>query len=377
MPQKSNKLLKPYETDASQIKGKPFNVVVPRSVSEAANTVRLNSSIIPRGAGTGFSGGVVPINGNETIIDMSKLNNILDFDEKRKTITIETGIILDELNNFLSHYNLEFPVNPSSHEVCTIGGMIATDAVGSRAIKYGKTSKYVDSIEVVNNKGEIKTISKAEISDYTGLEGITGLIVRAKLRLVERKSRSATLVAKDSIKEIIELTKNLKRDSRISMIEILGRQISEYLDLPAKYHLIVEFESDHGNLKDKEYQDLMKMRDKIYPILASKQYEKIEDPKVLTDRIEKLIEWLEQNKIPFFGHLGVGIIHPCFKDNKEHEELIQEMVNLVKRLHGEITGEHGIGILKKQFLDKSDRKLWLAVKKRCDEQNKFNPGKIL
>ncbi|MDO8516760.1 MAG: FAD-binding oxidoreductase [Nanoarchaeota archaeon] len=362
-----------YRTDASQIIGNPLKVVIPKTINEVTNIVRLNQKIIPRGGGTGLVGGCVPNEG--VVIDLSKLNKIIRFDERRKKIEVETGIVLDDLNEFLDNYSLEFPVKPSSHEVCTIGGMIATDAVGSRAIKYGKTSKWIEWIEIIDSQGKIIRKGKAEISDFTGLEGITGIIIRASLKLSPKVKRSASIISREEISDIIDIVREIRLNSEISMIEFFDKKVSGLLGLEKKYNLLIEYESDSGELKGDAYNRIMSLRDSTYPILAEKGYSRIEDPRMFLDKISDLIFWLEANKIPTFGHLGVGILHPCF--SKEQEKKIPDLMRIVKRLRGQVTGEHGIGLLKKNFLDKTEKKLYESVKKRNDPKNKFNPEKII
>ncbi len=113
----------------------------------------------------------------------------------------------------------------------------------------------------------------------------------------------------------------------------------------------------------------------VYPFLAKEGNTKIEDPKIMIDKFPRLMNWLEEKGIPVFGHISVGIIHPCF--NKEQEHLIPEMMKLVKRLGGQISGEHGIGILKREFVEPNDKKILVNVKKRTDSLNKFNIGKVI
>jgi glycolate oxidase len=253
--------------------------------------------------------------------------------------------------------------------------MIANDAVGSRAVKYGKTSNWVNWIEVVDSHGEIHRKTRTELSDYAGLEGITGVIVRAGLKLTDKKIRTISLLSSDNVGEIVDAVRKLKRDSSVSMVEFLNKEISDWLGLERAYHLIIEFESDRGNMKDKEYEKIMEMRDRIYPLLADKSYTLIEDPKILIDKFEKFLLWLETKKIPVFGHLGVGILHPCFSEKQE--KLIPEMMKVVKKLGGQISGEHGIGLKKKDFVEPNDRKILINIKRRTDAENKFNMGKVI
>lgn len=374
MKQKNN-LLKVYETDASQIEGKAKDVVFPKTISEIKSLILKSQRICVRGAGTGLAGGAVPLNGEDVVLDLSKLNQISNFDKERKTVEVEAGVILDDLQNFLEDYGLEFPVKPSSHEVCTIGGMIATDAVGSRGVRYGKTSDWVSWIEVLDSSGKIEKKGKTELSDYAGMEGISGVIVGASLKLAEKKKRTADLIEKENFEELVEIVRNLKRRDDVSMIEFFGKQVSELLNLEKKYHLIVEYESGEGKLKDDDYRALMDLRDSLYPLLAKEGFSRIEDPKLMLDKIPSLVEFLEKNRVPVFGHLGVGILHPCF--SQEQGKLIEKMMKLIKRFNGYVSGEHGIGLLKKEFVDPNDKKILVNIKKRTDGKNKFNVGKVV
>ena len=326
-----------------------------------------------RGGGTGLSGGAVP-NG-DIVLDTSKLKKIGKLDQQRKTVEVEAGVILDDLEAFLEDYNLEFPVNPSSHTICTIGGMIATDAVGSRAIKYGATSKWARWIEVVDSKGNIGRKGATEMSDYTNMEGITGVIVKACLNLIPKQKRTASLIPVKDLDELLELTQKLKSHESISMVEMLDEFTSKGLGLEEKYHLIAEFEDNTGKMKDEKYTELLNLRDKVGPLLSREGYLMIEDPKLHHNKLKDFLTWLKIKKIPCFGHISVGIIHPRFKPNEE--KLISEMMKVVKKLGGQVSGEHGIGILKKKFVDPQDKNIIINVKKRTDPENKFNSGKII
>ncbi len=119
----------------------------------------------------------------------------------------------------------------------------------------------------------------------------------------------------------------------------------------------------------------MEILDKIYSAVSIEGYTRIEDIKVLGNKMPGLSEWFERKGIPYFGHLGVGVIHPCF--NHDQEKYILEMIKIVKRLGGQISGAYGIGLLKKEFVEINDLKIWTNVKRRTDPQNKFNIGKVI
>ena len=366
-------LLKAYETDASQITGKATEVIFPENINDLKQIVKTKDRICIRGGGSGLVGGAVPQ--NETVLDLSKLDNIGKIDRDRKTIEVEAGVILDELQKRISKFGLEFPVKPSSHSICTIGGMIATNAVGSRAIKYGKTSDWVNWIEVVDAEGNLKRKSQTEITDYAGMEGITGLITKASLKLISKKIRTASLIKKETIEEIHQSVLKNKRNRKVSMIEFIDKKISKLIGLSESYNLIIEYESDEGELKAEEYLNLLMKRDEIYPVLAQEGYTKIEDPKIMLNKFEQIISWCEKHEVPVFGHLSVGILHPCFKSIQEN--LIPELIKYVVKNSGKISGEHGIGLVKKGFIDINDRKILINIKKRTDKNGKFNRGKVI
>ena len=368
-------LIKIYEGDASGMKGSALEVVHPKSVAEVRGIVANANRVTIRGGGTGLAGGAVPQNGLDVVLDLSKLDGIHGFDKERGTVEVEAGVILDELQAYLARFGMEFPVQPSSHAVATIGGMIATNAVGARAVKYGKTSNWVKWVEVVDGYGEVHKRGITELSDYSGMEGITGVIVRACLKLFPKKKRTATLVGVESSEEVVEIVRGLKRESAVSMVEFFDKSISVKLGLDSVYHLIVEYENETGKLSGEEYVKLMALRDRVYPLVAGEGYTRIEDPKIMIDKFVKLMGWLELKGIPVFGHLGVGILHPCF--NVHQEKYIPEMMAIVKRLGGHISGEHGIGGLKRGFVDINDQKILRNVKKRTDPLNKFNVGKVV
>jgi glycolate oxidase len=363
----------PYEIDASQIKGKATQVFNPTTVEEIETIVRAHPHICIRGGGSGLVGGAVPQ--DEVVLDLSKLDKIGEIDLNRKIVEVEAGVILDELQEALLSENLEFPINPSSHAIATIGGMISTDAVGSRAVKYGRTSEWVNWIEVVDCDGKVLKKSQTELSDYAGMEGISGVIVRASLKLTPRKERSASLIVCESLKEVHDSVLMYKPKQDVSMIEFLDKKISSLIGLGERYILIVEYENQEGELRGKEYRELMAKRDSAYPLLAEKDYTIIEDPKIMLGKFEGLMNWFEKNEIPVFGHLSVGILHPCFKKNQKN--LIDELLRYIPKISGKISGEHGIGLIKKQYVDINDKKIILNIKKRTDPKNKFNQGKIL
>jgi len=369
----NTRLNKAYETDASEIKGNSTEIIIPTTITELQLSVIKYPKITIRGAGTGLVGGSVPQ--NDIVIDLSKFNKIGEFNRIRRTIEVEAGVVLDDLNEFLEGYDLEFPVQPSSHSVCTLGGMIATNAVGSRAVKYGRTYNWIEWLDIVNSSGRIERKFKAELTDYSGMEGISGIIIKACLKLEDKKQRTAELIELDNISAMIEKVKELKRNQYVSMIEFYDKSISKILGLKEDYYLLVEYESEEGSINKEEYKQLMRIRDNLYPTIARSGNHILEDPKLFLDKIPEIMDWFENNKIPVFGHISTGILHACFSEY--NKDKIKDMMKIVKRLSGQITGEHGIGLVKKQFVEEQDKNLIRLVKKRTDPTNKFNQNKVI
>jgi len=369
------KNFKPYEIDASQILGKAKNVFHPKSIQEVKQVIRDNNRISIRGAGTGLMGGCVPENGIDVVLDLSKLDKIGNFDKERKIIEVESGVILDEIQDYLKKYNLEFPIIPLSHDIATIGGMIATNALGNRGLKYGRTERWIRWIEVINYKGDLYRKGTTEISDYSGLEGITGVIVRTCLNLSPIKKRSISIIKINNLKDVIKSVITLKKNEEISSIDFLDKIVSKLIGLEESYHLVVEFENESGDLRDDNYKEFSIKKDSIYLILAINGYTRIEDPKILINKFEELINFTEERNIPIFGQIGIGVFHPCFKENQK--KFIIDLIKLTKRLGGNISGAFGIGLLKREYIDQNDKKIWVNIKKRIDPENKFNIGKVI
>jgi FAD/FMN-containing dehydrogenase len=363
-----------YEKDINDFEGKANLIVVPENIDEIGNMVRhSNTDIIPRGAGTSFSGAVIP--NNSVIVDMSKMNKIISIDNLKRTVYLEVGVSVSDLNLELERFGLEFPITPLFSGIRTIGGLIATNASGIREIKYGRMRNWVDSLEIVNGKGEIINISRSESEDFIGFEGITGIIARAKLRLTNKKIRTLSIFKSDSIEDLLMLNKHLKLDQDISMLELFSKTTSKLLGLEEKYHLFAEFEGSKGKMKNEEYWKFMKLKEKAYFNIASKGNFLLEDPRIFVDNLLDFFVVLEENNIPYFCNSSSGIVFCGFKPNDKEKK--KNILNLVKKLRGRISDSLGFGITKKQFLEKSEIDIIKRVKARHDPFWKFNKNKLV
>ena len=213
--------------------------------------------------------------------------------------------------------------------------------------------------------------------DFVGKEGTTGIITKAKLRLTEPlKKTSLSYYKFINLSDLMEKLDNLKNDKGVIGVEIIDRTASEIMEQGNNDLLFVEFENDSGDINDsKQIAEIWKLRDGVYTILASKGYMFIEDPKLELGAMFNFLQWCKKNSIPVFGHIGVGIVHPMFK--KGQERLIREMYKKIVELKGEITGEHGYGIVKREFVDEGIRDKIKELKKKYDPTNILNKGKVI
>lgn len=430
-----------YSYDASYAKGSlPEAVAWPKNTQEIARTVRWASNrglkIIPRGAGTGMAGGAVPVNSNSIVVSLERMREILEINLKNFTATVEPGVINGEFQNELLIHELFYPPDPASLEYCTIGGNVATNAGGPRAIKYGVTRNYVMEIEVVLSNGNIvtfggKTFKRVvgyELKElFIGSEGTLGIISKITLRVLPQPEEIITLLisfkelnsAGDFIPKILgagfvprtleiidsACIKLIEDSEKIGLpedvealllVEVDGeltsikRQAEKIVDMARKFKGETKIAVDHYSREN-----LWKARRSISPcIMKMKDKEKINiDISVPVENLSKALLNLKElsltSDIPVicFGHAGDGNIHVNILVNRGDEEnrkkgfeLTRKIFEITVSLGGAISGEHGIGITKKPYIDiqlsKRNIELMKAVKRVFDPKEIMNPGKI-
>jgi len=359
-----------YNSDASMIKGKVDTVVWPESIEDIRHIIsyvkRHKLNLVPRGAGTGLAGGAVPQ--NSVVMDLCRMNK---FSIEKDMAIVQPGAILDDLN---AKSKLVLPVVPGSHAVCTIGGMISTNAAGMRAFRYGKMIDWIEELRVIDGTGKLMKIKGDKIKNFCGLEGTTGIVVEAKLKLIELpKERSISIFQFDTVTSLVEKFHELEKENVLAL-EYVDKFSSNLVGFGDSNHLIVEYEGDEGKIKGKEMEEVWRMRDSLYPSVASKGYVVIEDPEIPLEQIDKFLYWLQKNNIPAFGHIGIGVVHPHFKKDSK---LVDEMFMVVNKLKGSVTGEHGIGITKKTYLSEEDTIRIKELKETYDPSNILNGGKLI
>ena len=210
--------------------------------------------------------------------------------------------------------------------------------------------------------------------DFCGMEGTTGIIVGAKLKVFNLIERSASIFQSDSLDEIFSIARRLKLEKEVTMLKFLSEQVSKILNFPERYHLIIEFNSQRGKIKGKEYERILKTLKKSFYSIYSEGYYLSEDPKLFFDKIKELALILEQKKIPYLGDLGTGIVYPFFKETENEKRA--EIADFLKKIKIRIS-RHGYGLIRKYYLEESERKILQRVKLRHDPFGKLNKNKFI
>ncbi|MCI0532261.1 MAG: FAD-binding oxidoreductase, partial [candidate division Zixibacteria bacterium] len=325
-------------------------------------------TIVPRGGGSGLCGGATA--DGSVVLNMTRMDKVLEIG--RRFVVVQSGIILDTLNGRLRKKFM--PVQPASHSMATIGGMISTNAGGEAVLRFGKMSQSIISMEVVSGDGRLLKIGR-NIGDFCGTEGITGVVVEAKLKIVPRlPERSVTVRELSNIRELVEFVRPLVKDKRVVACEFLNPKMHRMSRGKGSYFLLVEFIGGAGEIKDKKASARQwRIRERCYHDLWQGGWRMISDPEIPLRNTERFLRWCEEQAVPAFGHIGHGIIHVHFRNQRK----MDGMYRLVRTLGGKISGEHGIGITKKKYLPPSMKMRLRSLKKKYDPGNILNPGKVV
>lgn len=428
-----------YGFDASFGQYMPDYVVQVLSTEDVQNVVKLaDEYIIPiyaRGASTSLSGGALPVKGG-IVVDFSQWNDEFEIYPDDLIIKTRPGVITGKIHALAEKHNLMYPPDPSSSVVCTIGGNLAENAGGPRGIKYGVTKDYVIGLEVVMADGEVirtggQTIKNVTGYDLTklliGSEGTLGIITEATLRLIPKPldTKTTMVIFDDLYTAGKSISKILTSGVRPSKMEILDHnalnKVEDYagLDLPrdAAAVLLIEVDGNPENLGDeldtikkalteidvenveiaesKEAEDkLWQVRKLVSPAVVESGYTKIsEDATVPLSKIPEMFKKIDEIKTKYdlnivvFGHAGDGNLHPTINTNmrdenevRKTEDAVEEIFNYAIELGGTLSGEHGIGVMKKAFIKKEMGEAGVRyqqmIKKALDPKNILNPGKI-
>jgi len=423
--------------------GKASLVVFPQNKEQVSAIMRYcnqhSISVTPRGAGTSLAGNAISLN-DGIIMILSSMDKILEIDIENHLITVQPGCIVDSLKNYVDSHGLYYPVDPASSGTSMIGGHVMTNAAGPRSYKYGSTKNYVRALELVLSDGTIiqtGTLTEKNSTGYNltqlivGSEGSLAIVTSITLGLVKKPPYNNTvLMSFESLEDALNTILLLRNSSvDISAIEFIER---EALDLVARYegqaaivieencaaHLLIELESSSAAAMDQQLSmlaEIMESATYLNIIVAdgSEQKELLwrmrklighavrhysvyreVDTVVPANKMVSLIQHVKSigKKYGFksicYGHAGNGNIHVnILKDNIDEAQwhnilknAVGEIFDEVIRLGGSLSGEHGIGILNKEFMSKQFTEVELGlmrgIKKVFDPKSIMNPGKI-
>ncbi len=427
-----------YSFDASGLEMAPSAIVWPESTEEVVRVMKYayekGIPVVPRGAGTGMTAGAVPEKG-AIILSFEKMKRILEIDAENLSVLCEPGVINGRLQRELEWKGFFYPPDPASMNFCTIGGNVAENAGGPRAVKYGVTRDYVMEIESVLPNGEvittgIKTAKGVVGYDLSkllvGSEGTLSVFTKIRLKILPLPEEVITLLA---VFNNLEAAGNAV--TKIIASKIIPRTL-EFMDheaivsvekfkpvgLPADAEAILLIELDgypsvitkeaekivdicrhlgaEIKMAEDEYarNNLWTSRRSISPALYQIKPTKInEDIVVPRNKVTGMLKYLRKLseesgiKIVNFGHAGDGNIHVNIMVDKADEEEYRKGLGLVEKvfqetlsLGGTISGEHGIGLTKARYigmeLSKKELEIMEAIKKAFDPKKILNPGKI-
>lgn len=425
--------------DAANVIFRPDLVAYPHSREQVVEAMKLANAeifpVVPRGAGVGFSGGALATNGG-LVLNFARMNRILDIDEENLTADVEPGVVTGDLHREVEKRGLFYPPDPASSDYCTIGGNIAENAGGPRAFKYGVTEQYVLGLEAVTPTGEVINAGGRTIKNVAGYnllklligsEGTLGIITKAILRLIPKPKAERTVrlffsdvdsaarcVSAIIAAKVIPATIEYVDEGSLSAVrDFLGVEI----DTAHKAMLLVRMDGHPAAVEDEarevsaiaraggcsetavssgseEEEEIWRLRKNLSPAVGKLANTKLnEDVVVPRSRIPDLIkasgEIASKHRllIVSFGHSGDGNIHTNFmydrfdEDERRRVETgVRELMEKVVAMDGAISGEHGIGIMKNDFLglqyDVPTLDVMRALKRTFDPNNVLNPGKI-
>ncbi|TXH22910.1 MAG: FAD-binding protein [Chitinophagaceae bacterium] len=437
-------LLDKYAHDETEtLKYFPDVVLKPRTAEEISSIFKICNEfgipVTPRGAGTGLSGGALAQLGG-VVISTERMNAILDIDERNLQVTTEPGVITEVLQNAVKEKGLFYPPDPSSRGTCFIGGNIAENSGGPKAVKYGVVKDYVLNLEVVLPTGEIIWTGANVLKNSTGYnltqlvvgsEGTLGLVTKIVLKLIPHPKFDLLMLAPfNDLEKASEAVSAIFRAGftpsalelvEIDALKIVSQMVDSYVvpvndDIAA--HLIIEVDGNNLDVLMQEMEqigmlleefgvgeiffaddaqqkeELWKLRRRTAEFVKMKGYTIEEDVVVPRAELPKLVKGIKQlgAKYDFhavcYGHAGDGNLHvrinkEGIKDSHGNEEMriiLREMFTLVHQIGGTISGEHGIGLIQKGFLDivfkEKNLELMRAIKKAFDPNNILNAGKI-
>jgi len=421
----------------------PSAIVFPRSIEQVQALVRLANAeglaLVPSGGRTGLSGGAVATRG-ELIVAFDYLNKILDFDPIDRSVTCQAGVITEQLQQFAEQQGLYYPVDFASSGSSQIGGNIATNAGGIKVIRYGMTRDWVAGLKVVTGSGEILELNRGLLKNnagydlrqlFIGGEGTLGFIVEATMRLARPPVELTALVlGVDRFAQIMDVLNAFQAKMDLTAFEFFSEKalvkvvehsgLQRPFETAANYYALLEFENinddteaqalalfehcvEQGWVLDgvmsqsvEQLQNLWRLREDISETLSRWTPYKNDIATIISkvppfiDEVDALVQReYPEFEIVWFGHIGDGNVHlnilkpdalsvPDF--HHRCHRVSQWVFEIVQRYGGSVSAEHGVGLLKKDYLrygrSAEEIALMKQIKRVFDPNGVMNPGKI-
>ncbi|MBI3143850.1 MAG: FAD-binding oxidoreductase [Pseudogulbenkiania sp.] len=422
----------------------PSAVVFPETLDEVVAVVqwanREKVALVPSGGRTGLSGGAVARQG-EVVVSFDRMKGIGDFDPVARTVRCQAGVITETLQQFATENGLYYPVDFASRGSSQIGGNVATNAGGIKVVRYGMTREWVAGLTVVTGKGEVLRLNNGLAKNNTGYdlrhlfvgsEGTLGFIVDVTLRLARQPAEQAVMVlAVPQLADIMKLFHAFRERLDLNAFEFFSEKALRHVlarghvkrpfEAEAEYYVLLEFEklaadtdevalavfgacSEQGWLVDgvlsqseAQAKELWRLREDISEsITPYKPYKN--DIAVTVSQVPAFIERLDallsreypDFEVLWYGHIGDGNLHinvlkpdSLELDNfrRACEQVNKHVFELVRQFGGSMSAEHGVGLLKRDYLDVTrsveEIALMRAIKAVFDPNGVMNPGKLL
>jgi glycolate oxidase len=422
----------------------PEAVAKPLTAEEVAAVVKLANRrripVTPRGAGSGLSGGAVPVYGG-IVLSLERMNHILEVDQENMMAVVEPGVVTNDINERLAPVGLFYAGYPMSLETCYIGGNVAENAGGGKAVKYGVTERYVLGLQVVTPTGEIVELGGKRVKDVTGYnllklmvgsEGTLCVITRVTLRLLPLpRNQVALLVPFADVPSAIAAVPRIMTQAGVipAAIEFMDRlsvhTSCRYLNEQLPYEqagamLLIEVDGSDEETVPRDYESIGELclecgaqevyvadnhttRERLWRIRrniaeafkAASPHQSLEDIVVPPAAIPRIMPELERIagrygvQIPCYGHAGDGNLHATVVRSPEDSmeawrgklpQVLTELYLAARALGGTISGEHGIGSKRKEFMrlvaSEAELDMMRRIKRALDPNNILNPGKI-
>ena len=434
-----NEEITPYETDGlTAYKQKPIAVVLPETTEEVSKVLKYcfenNVKVVPRGAGTGLSGGALPLQ-DCILVGLGKFNKILETDFENRCVVAQPGVTNLAITNAVQHEGFYYAPDPSSQIACSIGGNIAENSGGVHSLKYGTTTNNVLGVEMVLMDGTIIRIGGKNLDSegydllglITGSEGLLGVITEVTVKILKKpQAVRAVLIGFDTIEDSGNCVADIISKGIVPAgMEIMDRPLIKATDDYAKAGypkdveslLIVELDGTESEVdiliekvleisksnkasyhrastSDEERLRFWKGRKAAFPALGviSPDYICMDGSIPRNKLADVLSEIYKMSKKYGLGvancfHAGDGNLHPLImydsnnpKELKKAEEFGADILKYCVKVGGVLTGEHGVGIEKRDLMcemfNDNDIQQQLRLKKAFDDKNLLNPGKV-